>query len=194
MLFSEIYGSYFAAVSAILTEHLNGTLTDRRMQQIISEKCFGESLLSIPAALKNGDWPLLDEITTEPVMPVTTLEKRWLKAILSDRRIALFGVSAEGAEDVEPLFDPAVFEEYDRYADGDPYTDEGYIARFTALRTALREKRKVRIAFTSYRGNDLVWECIPLHMEYSAKDDKFRLVTAGENYNSTVNEIGRAHV
>lgn len=187
MLFSEIYGSYFSAVSAILAESLKGELTERRIRSIVNEKCFGESVLSIPDALKNGDWPLMDAIVHEPSMPLTILEKRWLKALLADRRIRLFGVTDEGLEDIEPLFTPDMFDEYDRYADGDPYGDEGYIAIFRTLLTALREKRKLHIEFTSYKGKRLEWDCIPLHLEFSAKDDKFRLVTAGRPYDSTVN-------
>lgn len=187
MLFSEIYGSYFSAVSTIITEALEGSISDRRMNEIISRKCFGESTLSIPTALRDGSWPLLGAISNAPHMPATTLEKRWLKSILADRRIKLFGVSAEGLEDVEPLFTPDMFEEYDRYADGDPYDSPEYIAHFRALTSALREKKPVRIAFTSSRGNALEWDCLPLYMEYSAKDDKFRVVVAGSPFTSTIN-------
>lgn len=187
MLFNEIYGSYFAAVSAIITEAMHGELTDRRMNEIIAEKCFGESLMNIPSALKNGDWPLLGEIEHEPGTPLTTLEKRWLKSVLLDRRAHLFGITAEGLEDIRPLFTPGVFDEYDRFNDGDPYDDEGYIARFQLLRKAVREKHRVRIAFTSSRGNGIVRDCIPMHIEFSAKDDKFRLIAAGMPFNSTIN-------
>ena len=187
MLFNEIYGSYFSAVSAIITEALQGGVSEKRMNEIISRKCFGESTLSIPTALKDGSWPLLDEIFSEPHMPVTTLEKRWLKSILLDRRIKLFGVSADGLEDVAPLFTPEMFEEYDRYSDGDPYDSPEYIAHFHALTSALHDKRAVRIAFTSSRGNALEWDCLPLYMEYSAKDDKFRIVVAGSPFTSSIN-------
>ena len=106
MLFSEVYGSYFAVVSDILTEAAAGTLTERRMTQLVQEKAFAESGLSIPAALKSGDWPLLDEnmksvLRHAPSMPLTELQKRWLKSLLSDPRIALFAPSCAGLEDVE---------------------------------------------------------------------------------------------
>ena len=35
MLFSEIYGTYFNTVDGILKESLKGTLTQRRMYEII---------------------------------------------------------------------------------------------------------------------------------------------------------------
>lgn len=65
MLFSEIYGSYFNVVAAVLSEASDGKLTDRRMTELVREKAFAESALAIPAALKSGTWPLL-EFHTSP--------------------------------------------------------------------------------------------------------------------------------
>lgn len=89
MLFSEIYGSYFNVVAAVLSEASDGKLTDRRMTELVREKAFAESALAIPAALKSGTWPLLDQeyhsiLHHKPTMPLTMLQKRWLKALLSD--------------------------------------------------------------------------------------------------------------
>ena len=50
-----------------------------------------------------------------------------------------------------------------------------------AFLTAMREKRKVRIRFASARGRRNTWVCIPYKLEYSAKDDKFRVITFGRN-------------
>ena len=59
----------------------------------------------------NQTWPLIKEDYTTPLkhkpsMPLTTLQKRWLKALLSDPRIQLFDPPMEGLEDVEPLYSP----------------------------------------------------------------------------------------
>jgi len=43
MLFSEIYGSYFNVVAAVLSEASDGKLTDRRMTELVREKAFAES-------------------------------------------------------------------------------------------------------------------------------------------------------
>lgn len=40
MLFSEIYGSYFNVVAAVLSEASDGKLTDRRMTELVWEKGF----------------------------------------------------------------------------------------------------------------------------------------------------------
>ena len=54
-------------------------------------------------------------------MPMTELEKRWLKTILLDSRIALFLVPPKELNDVEPIFYPDDVVYFDRYLDGDKY-------------------------------------------------------------------------
>lgn len=176
MLFSELYGSYFHVVSSILTEAAEGCLTDKRLTELVNEKAFAESALSIPTALKCGDWSLLNrDLTTvlhhAPTMPLTLLQKRWLKALLQDSRIALFAPSAEGLEDVEPLYKPDAFVFFDRYADGDPYEDKGYIENFRTILYAIREKKALRVRFRGHRGIRHSFVCMPHKLEYSAKDD-----------------------
>ena len=85
MLFSEIYGSYYNAVAKILTEAVNGELTDSKIYKIISEYAFSESTMSIPQHLKDHTWPLLlnnntSVLKSAPETPLTDLQKRWLKS------------------------------------------------------------------------------------------------------------------
>ena len=92
MLFSEYYGEYYACVSEILSEAVEGTLTMERVSEIASKQGFGESVLTIPANLKNGNWPLITpdcrtRIRHIPYHPVTLLEKRWLKACSVKREV-----------------------------------------------------------------------------------------------------------
>lgn len=192
MLFSEIYGSYFNVVAAVLAEAANGTLTANRMTAIVQEKAFAESTLSIPAALKSENWPLLDSdlksaLQHKPTMPLTALQKRWLKALLDDPRIALFDPDTTGLEDVEPLYQRDTFVFFDQYADGDPYGDPVYIANFRTVLKAIREKRKLRIRFHGHTGARHSFECVPYLLEYSAKDDKFRLLATGKRRLNTIN-------
>lgn len=192
VLFSEIYGSYFNVVAAVLTEAADGALTTNRMTAIVQEKAFAESTLSIPAALKSEDWPLLDSdlrsaLRYKPTMPLTSLQKRWLKALLADPRIALFDPDTTGLEDVEPLYQQDTFVFFDQYADGDPYNDPTYIACFRTVLKAIREKRKLRIRFHGHTGARHSFECVPYRLEYSAKDDKFRLLATGKRRLNTIN-------
>lgn len=192
MLFSEVYSAYYNVIAQVLTEAVEGGLTNKRIDDIVRERAFGESVLTIPASLRSGAWPLLDgdngtPIRHKPTMPLTTLERRWLKALLLDPRIALFSPSAEGLENVEPLFRPETVVLFDRYADGDPYTDPEYIELFHTILRAFRERRRLRIRFRGHRGRIATVNCAPYRLEYSTKDDKFRLITAGTSRPVTVN-------
>ena len=185
MLFSEVYGTYFDVLSEILEQAVDGKLTSGAMYAIIREKGFEESILTIPQNLNDQTWPLLKpDLTTplqhRPTQPISTLQKRWRKALLSDPRIKLFAPPVEGLEDVEPLYPADALVYFDRYGDGDPYEDPRYIAHFQTILTAIREKRWLRIQFAGRNDVPHYWRCIPYKLEYSAKDDKFRLISANK--------------
>lgn len=192
MIFSEIYGFYFKAVSAILAKAVEGGLTGRELTRTVQETAFGESVVMIPAKLTDGSWPLLkDDLSTPlrhvPHMPLTTLEKQWLKALLLDPRIRLFAPNADGLENVQPLFTPERFVYFDRYADGDDYRDPRYIEHFRTILRAMHKKCKVHIRFHGHRGTRHNYVCIPYKLEYSSKDDKFRLITGYRGKPMTIN-------
>ena len=201
MLFHEIYSGYFNVVADVLTRACEGNLKENDMNAIIAQKAFGESVLRIPAALKNETWKLLTKagetpLLSPPTMPLTTLQKQWMKALLADPRIRLFNPSAEGLEDVEPLYRQEWLEYYDRYNDGDPYEDERYIKNFHLILQAFRENLKIAVRFKGSRGRKLYRVCIPYRLEYSSKDDKFRLIGIVNNDyadNSLVINLGRLH-
>ena len=193
MLFSEYYGAYYACVSEILSEAMEGTLTKERISEIASNQGFGESVLTIPANLQNGNWPLITpdcktRIHHIPAHPGTLLQKRWLKTLLLDPRIRLFGLTDEGLEDVQPLFDPAKIVWYDRYSNGDHFEDEGYIERFRLLLEAVKTHRKTQVIFDSHHGKHNNRTVIPYRLEYSSTDDKFRLLCHSDKWrNRTLN-------
>ena len=192
MLFHEIYGSYFHVVAVVLAEASKNTLTDKRMTELVIAKAFAESTLSIPMALRHETWPLLDRdlhtvIQHTPSMPLTLLQKRWLKALLQDPRITLFAPDNTGLEDVEPLYQPDTFVLFDQYSDGDPYADENYIVCFRTVLQAIHERKMLRIRFRGHTGVRHSLACMPYRLEYSAKDDKFRLLAAGKRNTHIVN-------
>ena len=192
MIFSEVYGTYFSVLSKILARATEGRLTQAELERIVRQEGFGESILTIPEKLTNGSWPLLrPDLTTPldhaPSRPLTTLEKRWMKALLCDPRIRLFDPPAEGLEDVQPLYPQDAIIWYDRYSDGDPYEDPQYIAHFHTILTALREKRMLHLEFTGRNGSPHCWDCVPHRLEYSGKDDKFRLITGNNRAVLSVN-------
>lgn len=195
MLFSEVYGTYYNVLAKLLERAVEGTLTREAMYDIIREKGFEESILTIPEALESGTWPLLGKdlstpLAHTPTMPLTALQKRWLKALLNDPRIRLFDPPVEGLEDVEPLYPPDTFVYYDRYNDGDPFEDPRYIRHFRMILTALREKRWLRLSFLGRNQDYHCWRCIPYKLEYSAKDDKFRLIS-GNSHSPLIINLAR---
>ncbi len=192
MLFSEVYGSYFNVVAEIINEAVNGTLTDRKMYEIVNRKAFAESTMNIPFALKSEEWKLITSdlktpIKHTPTMPLTTLQKRWLKALLDDPRIKLFDVSAKGLEDIEPLYTQDIFEYFDRYNDGDDFENPKYIENFRIILTALKNKNKIVVHFDTRLGQRHRISCIPHRLEYSQKDDKFRLIAVNSRETTIIN-------
>ena len=192
MIFSEIYGTYYLILEELLARAAEGGLTRSELEAVIRSRGFGESILTIPEKLADGSWPLLTpELQTplhgKPDRPLTTLEKRWMKALLCDPRIRLFDPPEAGLEDVQPLYPPGAIVYFDRYTDGDPYGDPAYIAHFRTILTALREKRRLHVQFRGRRGELHHWDCIPVRLEYSGKDDKFRLITGNNRTALSVN-------
>lgn len=184
MLFSELYSVYYKTVAKILTAALHSELTDRELEQYVAENAFSESGLTLVPALKTGKWPLLRKdlspvVDHEPTMPLTYLEKQWLRAVLEDPRIRLFGVELPELSDVPPLFTPADYRVYDQFTDGDPFTDESYIWNFRLIRAAIRDKRPVCVTLRNRWGRRYRVRFLPTGFEYSLKDDKLRVLATG---------------
>ena len=195
MIFSEIYGAYYHTVSAILSEAITQALSEDQLRNIVMKYAFNESIVSIPAALKEGRWQLLNADGTTPIkhkpsMPLSHLQKQWLKAVSCDPRIRLFGDMDLGLDDIKPLFLPSDVILFDKYSDGDDYSDEGYIARFRLILDAIRNKYPLHIRTLNRKGDPLDLTVLPERLEYSEKDDKFRLIGSGQRSMSTIN-LGR---
>lgn len=195
MLFHEAYGVYYHTVAQILRRAVEGRLREEELESIIRNYAFSESVFTILPALKNQEWQLLDEeyqtpIKHRPTMPLTILEKRWLKAISLDKRIRLFEVDTSGLEDVEPLFTPEDYRVFDQYGDGDPFENERYIEIFRTILQAIKSQESLQIQYEPDRRKSRSIVCVPLRLEYSEKDDKFRLYTSGCRYGRILN-VGR---
>ena len=103
MIFSELYSAYYNAIATIITKMIDGEHSEKELQKVVAERAFGESILTIMPSLKSEKWQLVrpDMTTTlehKPTMPMTTLQKQWLKAISLDPRIKLFGGEIPGKE------------------------------------------------------------------------------------------------
>lgn len=209
-IFSEIYSCYYNVITQILNASLKNPLSKDDITEIINNKAFSESNFYILPKLIDGEWNLLNETDdckfhskfNEIVnRPMTTLEKRWLKSILCDKRIRLFlqneqiQFMKDSLEDVQPLFDVNDFFYYDNFSDGDDYEDENYINNFRILLNAQNNKLPIKIVFESGKGKWISGNYIPYKLEYSSKDDKFRAhvlkIISGKIVDTAVINIAR---
>ena len=149
-LFSELYGAYYNAVAKIIAEAINSPVTVKKLRAIIENEAFSESASVILSAFDEQRWQILNPdgstaIKRIPTMPMTELEKRWLKAISLDPRLALFGEVFPELDGVAPLFTPDDYRIFDQYADGDNYQSADYIENFRTDRKTVAEKIKFAI-------------------------------------------------
>ena len=198
MLFSEIYSAYYNTVASIISCSQQGKLDSDLLFKIVKESAFPESFMTIGSALETGKWPLVKKdystnIQNIPTMPLSVLQKRWLKALCNDKRIRLF-VSDEVLErlknqlqDVEALFNENDYYLYDKYSDGDPYDDSDYIKNFRTVLEAIHQKKTISVEYTGRFGQQKRFICAPCKIEYSEKDDKFRIISKVRNRHSILN-------
>lgn len=195
MIFSELYSVYYNTVAEILKAAIDHPLGKNELRRIVEERAFGESILNIEPSLTEGRWQLLKRDGTTPIqsvpsMPLTMIQKRWLKAISLDSRIRLFQDELIEFPDVEPLFMEEDICIFDKYADGDNYRDGAYIKNFRRILDAIRNRYPLSIDVLNRRGHRTCIVLMPEYLEYSEKDDKFRLIGSGCRLGRTVN-LGR---
>ena len=198
MLFSEIYSAYYNTVASIISCSQQGKLDSDLLFKIVKESAFPESFMTIGSALETGKWPLIKKdystnIQNIPTMPLSVLQKRWLKALCNDKRIRLF-VNDEVLErlnnqlqDMEALFKENNYYLYDKYSDGDPYDDPDYIKNFRTVLEAIHQKKTISVEYTGRFGQQKRFICAPYKIEYSEKDDKFRIISKVRNRHSILN-------
>ena len=195
MIFSELYSAYYNAVAEILKKAINSPINKNDIRKIVDRYAFSESIINIEPALVEERWQLLlpngtTPIKKEPKMPLTNIEKRWLKAIFSDPRIKLFTDDTIDFPDVEPLFTSEDYYIFDKYTDGDSFEDKQYISNFRTALDSIKNKYPLTIKMKSRHNNEVTFKIIPEYMEYSEKDDKFRLISNDKHYGGTIN-MGR---
>ena len=106
---------------------------------------------------------------------MTELQKRWLKAISLDPRVKLFDADFSFLDGVEPLFTPDDYTVFDKYNDGDDFESKDYIKNFRMIFHAVKHKERLKVRYHGSKGTFRVIECDPYMLEYSEKDDKFRV-------------------
>ena len=194
-LFSEIYNCYYQVLKSIL--HTKKHTTENDLYTHIQELGYEESALFIVPKLMSGEWNLLKKegtvflstINDNFYVPLTTLQTSFLKAILSDEKMQLFfdmeqiNALQELFSNVTPLWFPENFYYYDRFLDKDDFSDSIYIQNFRTLVTAIKNKQHVDVLYHSRTGNRIRHWYVPCRLEYSMKNDKFRLLALENRHN-----------
>lgn len=191
MIFSELYSTYYNTVAKIIDEAVKGELCEEKLYKIIDENAFSESVLTIIPSLMQGKWQLLNSdystpLKHSPTMPLTALQKQWFVAILNDPKVKLFYDDIplkDCLANIEPLFTNIDYKLYDQYSDGDNYSDPRYIKNFRLILEAIKKKRPISITAYNKNGRVFKTKLLPHKLEYSSKDDKFRVISLGRSMN-----------
>lgn len=192
MLFSEIYSTYFTATAKLIEKAIDGELTNGNANEIINSTAFSESFIYILDNIKSEQWQIITRdfktpIKHKPQMPLTTLQKRFLKAITLDPRFKLFFDDISGLQDIEPLYLSDDFYYFDKINDGDPYKDLDYIKNFKTVLRGIKENKRLKIVYRGGKGVIQKGVFTPRKLEFSGKDDKFRLICMGNYALATIN-------
>lgn len=191
-VFSEIYGRYYQLLNEILNEAHKKPVSTDYIYNLLQEKGFGDTSLALAPKIINDDrdsYNLLYKtqegyksiLKKKRKVVLTSLELRWLKTILLDKRINLFfnkeeiNTMKDRLSNVDQLFNPHDIISINQANDGDPYDDSDYIDNFRKLLYGVSNQKCMTIIYKNSQGVIKKATFAGYRLEYSAKDDKFRL-------------------
>jgi len=188
-IFHEIYSNYFRIASEILSLP---EITENHINRIINRYGFRDTVLFLPqkfTSQSDDGWGLLKKVNdrfipvikNSPVSVLTEIQKRWLKSKLDDSKINLFidndvlSALRKRLESVKPLYRNEHFRYTDRFSDGDDFSDSKYQKNFRTVLNAVKSHEILEITFSNKKNKKLYGCYIPLKIQYSPKNDRFRL-------------------
>ncbi|MDE7294237.1 MAG: WYL domain-containing protein [Oscillospiraceae bacterium] len=214
-IFTEINSAYYKAAEAVLSlqTEQGEPVTEKKITELIAKHAFKDSGLFIPEKLipkgdKPSDWGLLKAdnavnggfvsvLRHKPRQFLTAIQKSWLRAKLSDPKMRLFLDDEQIAElsdflkDIGPLYDDKLFRRFDIFSDGDNFLDPDYRKIFGLLLAALENKQYITVEYLSGKGGNANVSIVPIAVEYSAKNDKFRIHAVKQTGSGIVMNVGR---
>ncbi|MDE6844998.1 MAG: WYL domain-containing protein [Lachnospiraceae bacterium] len=199
-LFSEVYNCYFQVIKSLIEK--KNFISEKEVTLHIKNTCFEESILYLLPKLTEQGWGFYEKqdgllhsrLSENFYVPLTDLQKSYIKAILLDDKISLFlddkeiEAISDAFSDVEPLYLPDDFYYYDRFADKDDYKNPDYRNHFRTILSAIQNHEYIDILYESRYHRRLHHSYLPCRIEYSIKNDCFRLlaIEARANQNPKV--------
>ena len=184
-IFDEYYGRYYHVAESVLKNAIKKGLTPSEVRSLILEDGFEGTALSVDKDFVKG-WRMLERdakglyhsvVKSVPLLSPTELEYRWLKTVGQDDKFGLFSDGPACDKNLEPLYERDMLVYFDRPSRGDDYKDERYIENFRCILSSIREKRMLEIEYEGKDGLSVqTITALPLKLDYSLKDDRFRLV------------------
>ena len=205
-MYNEIYGLYYFMLENILSKAGKSEITLKEINNIVSKYGFSESSIYFTPDVisQNGTgYDLLKQsssgyssiLQSNPIQYLTNLQKRFIKSMLSDKKICLFlddsmiKELSDALVDTSTLFntDDILFRE--TASDCDDYSDSAYICNFKKILNAIKNNKVLIICFNNSRGQRKTMKLMPYKLEYGIRDDKFRLCGV-----SIYNERGNSYI
>ena len=190
----------------ILSKAGEAEITLKEINNIVSQYGFSESSIYFtPDVISQSgvEYNLLKQsgsdyssiLKSSPIKYLTNLQKRFIKSLLSDKKICLFLDDSMLIElnnalaDTPTLFnmDDLLFRE--TASDSDNYSDSTNISNFKKILNALKNNKALIICFNNSRGQRKTMKIMPYKLEYGIRDDKFRLCGV-----SIYNERGNSYI
>lgn len=195
-VFSEVYGTYYNIVAKLLKLSVTREISLDDIKRIVYAEGYGDSSLQLLPALEDGTWKLFNKdlktpIKYEPTMPLTLLQKRWLKTLLQDKRIRLFFDDEQlvkqqnELQEIKPLYRQEHLVFFDRSNNGDDYENSVYREIFRILLRSIQEEKQVKVFVKTGEQTDC-FEFLPTFLEYSEHEDKFCLQGASAERSFTI--------
>lgn len=192
-LFSEIYNCYFQVAKSLLEKC---TLSDRDLKDEVTKSGYEESTFFLLPKLISREWGLFEKegdlwnssLSPNFYVPLTKLQRSYLKGILADKKIQLFLTEKEIStlqhelDDVTSLWQPDDIYYFDRFTDHDDYSDLSYRIHFQKILQAIKEHEYIEVLYQTPGGKINTLSCLPCRMEYSIKNDRFRVLSIKDTY------------
>lgn len=190
-LFNPLYSTYYLAIRNILETYITNNkqpLSNDTITKLIKKSAYIEApgelsdlifnkseTTTIFKAIQNKVSSPINHI---PDFPLTTIELRFLAAILHDKRVKMF-ISSEVIDELQkslkgvtPLWEPDDIKYFDQNKDGDDFDNKDYVILFQTILNAINHKKYIHLIYGRKNNSDIF---TPTHLDYSQKDNAFRL-------------------